>query len=337
MRKALRNVSALFAVMVLTPALSAGDASAQEDAYQNLQALPSDISRDDLGETMLGFLRALGLPRRAGAGCLHCHEGSPDVPRREWDFSSDAKPTKVTARRMIQMVNAINAEYLGSLEQRNAPNLEVGCATCHRGRVDPRPLLDVLAGAEEVGGLDSLVTTYRTLFERHYGSDAYDFRVSVLAGLAAERAEAGNYDEALRLSAVNEEAHPADPDARRTTLALRIQKALDQAGPEAAVREFDAIAASEPDSVVSFSILDGIGWRTYRQDREADALVLFRANREAFPDLYFTFESLVEARFGAGEITREEIIQAYERWLDEHPGHAMAQAQLTNLRRRQPL
>lgn len=52
--------------------------------------------------------------------------------------------------------------------------------TCHRGRVDPRPVLDVLAGAEAEGGLDSLIVTYQSLFERYYGSDAYDLRVGVL-------------------------------------------------------------------------------------------------------------------------------------------------------------
>jgi len=105
-------------------------------------------------------------------------------------------------------------------------------------------------------------------------------------------------------------------------------------GADAAVREFRRIHASEPDSVLSYSVLDGIGWRTFRQDREAEALVLFHTNRESFPDLCFTLESLVEAQFGAGEISREEIIAVYEGWLEEHPGHRMAQDQLTNLRRR---
>lgn len=331
--RGLRWVGYSLLSLAMTFGPSADSLSAQDSQHQNLQALPPDISRNELTDTMLGFLRALGLPRRAGQGCLHCHEGSLDVPRGEWDYASDAKPTKLTARRMIQMVNAINSEYLGSLDQRHAPDLTVGCATCHRGRVDPRPLLQVLAGAESNGGLDSLIVAYRTLFDRYYGGDAYDFRVGVLAGLASERAERGEYDDALRLSAVNEEAHPDNPDARRFTLALRIQRELDERGPDAAVREFHSLRMSEPEGVVTYSLLDGIGWRTYRQDREEQALVLFRTNREAFPDLYFTMESLVEAQFGTGQITREQIIAAYEAWLEAHPGHQMAQDQLTNLRR----
>lgn len=306
----------------------------QTEEYENLQALPPDISRDELGDTMLGFLGALGLPRRAGQGCLHCHEGSLDVPRREWDYASDAKRTKRTARQMIRMVQAINQEFLAGLEHRNAPDLAIGCATCHRGRVDPRPLASVLAEAERQGGLDSLVVTYRALFERYYGADAYDFRVGVLAGLARARAEEGRYAEALRLSALNEEAHAGDPQARRVTLGLEIQRALDEDGPEAALRRFERLRASEPAEVLTESILDAVGWRTFRLDREEDALPLFRANRAAFPDSYFTFESLVEARRGAGEITREEIIRQYEAYLQENPGHEMAQQNLTNHRRR---
>ena len=308
--------------------------TAQESEYQNLQALPADISRDALGDTMLGFLRALGLPRRAGAGCLHCHEGALDVPRGEWDYASDAKPTKRTARAMIRMVQDINREHLAGLETRNAPDLSVGCETCHRGRVDPRPLPEVLAAAEEAGGLDSLVVTYQSLFRRYYGADAYDFRVGVLAGVARARAETGAYDDALRLSSVNEEAHPADPNARRVTLGLEIQRALDEDGPEAAVRTFERLLASESDGVLNEFVLDAVGWRTYRMDREADALPLFRANRNAFPDSYFTFESLIEARHGAGEISLDEIIRAYEAYLQENPGHEMARQNLTNHRRR---
>ncbi len=322
---------------LLFPALALctpGSAQGQAREYQNLQVLPADISDDELTDTMLGFLTSLGLPRRAGEGCLHCHEGSVAVPRAQWDYASDQRPAKQTARRMLAMVESINRDFLGSLEQRSAPDLDVGCETCHRGRVDPRPIQMVLAEADEVGGIDSISAIYRRLHDRYFGSDAYDLRVQVLAGLAANRQARGDHTAALALSRLNEETHPDDPDARRVSLSLMILQELAESGAEGAVGRWQGLRASEPEGIVTYGILDNIGWQIYRQDRPAEALVLFRANREAFPDLYFTFESLVEARRGAGEITLDETIQAYETWLADHPGHEMAEAQLTNHRRR---
>lgn len=310
------------------PALSA------QAEHENLRVLPADISRDELGDTMLGFLRALGLPRRAGEGCLHCHEGSLDVPRARWDYASDAKPPKQTARHMLEMVRAINAEFLGALEVRRDEDYSVGCMTCHRGRLDPRPIGVRLAEANAVGGVDSMATVYRRLHAEYFGSDAYDFRVDVLANEALTRAMGGDFEDAMALALVNEETHPGDLDARRFTLTLELYAAFADGGAEAVLTRWREQRSSEPDGVVTYGLLDGVGWTIYRQDQQMGALALFEANREAFPDLYFTFESLVEAQHGAGVITRDEIIATYEAWLEEHPGHEMAQQNLTNHQRR---
>ena len=325
------------ALMILVIAsTSAAPVLGQErgNGYENLQALPADISRDELGETMLGFLRALGLPRRAGQGCLHCHVGSLDVPRSEWEWASDQKPAKHTARRMIRMARSINEEHLSALDERRWPDLDVDCRTCHQGRLDPRPVGQVLGGALASGGVDSVSVLYRDLHGRYFGAGVYDLRVSTLASMASGLAEEGAYDDALTLSAVNEEMHPDDPAARRVTLALRVQRALDQSGSDAAIQVFQEMRADESAEVLTMSVLDGVGWRTFRLGREAEGLVLFRANREAFPDSYFTFESLVEARHAVGEITQDEIIRAYEDYLAQDPENGMAEAQLTNHRRR---
>lgn len=304
------------------------------NGYENLQVFPADISRDDLIDAMLMFSRALGLPRRAGAGCLHCHVGDLSVPRGEWDYASDAKPTKRVARQMVEMTRAINAQHLAGLEVRRLGDFQVGCVTCHEGRVDPRPLPLLIAEADLAGGVDSVETIYRTIHSRYFGGSAYDLRVSVLAGMAQQRAEEGAFDEAIRLSMLNEETHPTEPSARRVTLSLHLMRALDTQGVEEALAVFDRFAESEDPDVFTYSILDGVGWRTYRLDRQDEAMPLFRRNRETFPDLYFTFESLVEAQRGVGEITVDEIIAAYEEYLEANPGHTMAQQQLTNHRRR---
>lgn len=72
--------------------------------------------RDGHGRARLDeFNRALGVD------CAHCHE--PD----RWE--DDSKAAKATARRMIEMVPALNAKLRGIGE--------VSCWTCHRGQVKP--------------------------------------------------------------------------------------------------------------------------------------------------------------------------------------------------------
>ena len=74
----------------------------------------------DLPATMQSFVQALGLLDKGT--CAYCHVE---------DRSSDAKIQKVTARRMIIMMRAINGTF-GDGKQ------HVTCFTCHRG--SPTPL-----------------------------------------------------------------------------------------------------------------------------------------------------------------------------------------------------
>jgi len=74
----------------------------------------------DLPATMQSFVQALGLLDKGT--CAYCHVE---------DRSSDAKIQKVTARRMIIMMRAINGTF-GDGKQ------HVSCFTCHRG--SPTPL-----------------------------------------------------------------------------------------------------------------------------------------------------------------------------------------------------
>jgi hypothetical protein len=61
-----------------------------------------------------------------GVKCTYCHVNKDG----KWDFPSDEKPEKGTAREMIKMVQGINkANFKG--------NPAVGCFTCHRGRNEP--------------------------------------------------------------------------------------------------------------------------------------------------------------------------------------------------------
>jgi nitrate/TMAO reductase-like tetraheme cytochrome c subunit len=74
----------------------------------------------DIPATMQSFVQALGLLDKGT--CDYCHVE---------DRSSDAKPQKVTARRMVIMMRAINGTFADGKQH-------VTCYTCHRG--SPTPL-----------------------------------------------------------------------------------------------------------------------------------------------------------------------------------------------------
>jgi hypothetical protein len=100
----------------------------------NLQVLPKDIPPRQLVQTMRSFTMGLGVR------CQHCHVFKGDNPNdlNTFDFASDEKPPKKTARTMLRMAMAINNDYLKDVgEQRPAGELKVTCYTCHRGETKP--------------------------------------------------------------------------------------------------------------------------------------------------------------------------------------------------------
>lgn len=88
--------------------------------YKNVQVL-GELTIGEFGRTM-NAITAWVAPRQS---CAHCHV--------EGDFASDAKYTKVVARRMIQMVRHLNADW-----QSHIANTGVTCYTCHRGNPVPK-------------------------------------------------------------------------------------------------------------------------------------------------------------------------------------------------------
>jgi photosynthetic reaction center cytochrome c subunit len=85
--------------------------------YKNIQVL-KNIPADQLPNAMQYVAASLGVQ------CGFCHVQGPDG----WHYASDDKPTKATARKMMQMVNSINAANY---------DITVSCATCHHGRNEP--------------------------------------------------------------------------------------------------------------------------------------------------------------------------------------------------------
>lgn len=139
------------------------------DKFTNLKVLPKDISRQELQSTMRSFAFALGVR------CEHCHV-EKRAPEKGFDYAADDKDAKKVARIMLQMVEAINRDYVGKLEKADkvAP-IRVQCVTCHHGLTQPQPLNAVLAASLEKDGVEKAVALYNELRTKYYGTGQYDF------------------------------------------------------------------------------------------------------------------------------------------------------------------
>ena len=96
--------------------------------HKNLKVLPQDISGQQLIGTMKFFSQSLGVR------CTFCHVGEEGKPLSTFDFASDAKREKQTARKMLAMVHRINEEDFGVTD---FSKVKVTCFTCHRGAKHP--------------------------------------------------------------------------------------------------------------------------------------------------------------------------------------------------------
>jgi len=101
-----------------TPANAPGEKTV-EQVQKNIQVL-NGLPESQLIQVMNYMGSSLG------EKCTYCHVNKDG----KWDFVSDEKPEKGTAREMIKMVQGINkGNFKG--------NPAVGCFTCHRGSTAP--------------------------------------------------------------------------------------------------------------------------------------------------------------------------------------------------------
>lgn len=207
------------------------------ERFTNLKVFPESIHRDTLIQAMRAFTGALGVR------CTHCHVGEEGKPLSTYDFASDEKHPKEMARRMLQMVAAINGEYLGDHRHGDDPPVRVTCATCHRGLRVPRPLQDQLVLAWQAGGIDTALAAYGALRERYYGRAAYDFGEVALVDAANAVERAGATADGVSLLRRNTEEHPGSAFAWRS-LAEAQAKAGDRAG---AIASYEKVLALQPE------------------------------------------------------------------------------------------
>jgi tetratricopeptide (TPR) repeat protein len=170
-----------------------------QEAPQNLQVLPKDMPRSQVTQIMRGFTRALGVR------CSNCHVGEEGQPLSTYDFASDDKPMKLTAREMLRMVGAINGTYLSNLPNHHGESVQVTCVTCHRGVRHPEPIEAIVQATTGSEGIDAALAEYRELREQYYGASSYDFTERPLLSAAQAVGEAGA---ARRILEMNLEFHP---------------------------------------------------------------------------------------------------------------------------------
>lgn len=163
------------------------------DKFDNLEVLPADISKRELVSVMREFAGALGVR------CNHCHVGPDNL--LEMDFATDEKPEKVLARKMMRMVDQINAGTLAKMEFADARQVDVECITCHRGVTIPMRIEQVLFRAIAARGVDEAIQQYLALKGRYFGRSAYDFGVPPLTAVADQLARGGDLDDALAVAA----------------------------------------------------------------------------------------------------------------------------------------
>ncbi len=103
---------------------------------KNLKVLPKDLTGEQVHDIMEQWEGALG------AKCSTCHTPDPNNigpnGRPRLNFADDTKQDKETARKMYQMVEMINQNYISKIDSSGAP---VTCGTCHRGHLGPQPFV----------------------------------------------------------------------------------------------------------------------------------------------------------------------------------------------------
>ena len=203
----MRRVSSPFAMFGLM--LMAAGAAAQTPAappppppLTNLQVYPKDIPRPELIATMQGFVQALGVQQQGGCG--YCHMGTAP----QFDFASDAKPTKNVARKMILMAREVTAKLPEVTGKPASEVTRMRCATCHRGVAIPKLLPDVLTDTASKSGMPAAIQQYRDLRTKYYGGQSYDFSEAALVATATPLINANKPDEAIALLHLNAEFYP---------------------------------------------------------------------------------------------------------------------------------
>jgi hypothetical protein len=221
------------------------------DSLRNLKVLPASTSPREIVGIMRGFAGALGVR------CQYCHVGEEGKPLETFDFTSDDKRTKRTARLMMRMVGDINQNTLSQIPERPTSPVAVTCATCHRGVARPVPLGQLVTEALGAGGADSARALYRSLRERYFGRASYDFGEPSLVGAALELSRGGHLDDALAVLRLNDEVFPTSANTMNNIGDVLLAKR----DTTAAIDAYRTALRRDSSDVVAKMRLRGLGQR----------------------------------------------------------------------------
>jgi photosynthetic reaction center cytochrome c subunit len=120
-----RTVAALSQQNVLPERLepASPDGPKAKTVYQNVKVL-GEQSVGEFTRTMVAMSNWVAPKEGPEAACLYCHNPA--------NFADDSKYTKIVARRMVQMTQAINTKWTA-----HVADTGVTCYTCHRGQPVP--------------------------------------------------------------------------------------------------------------------------------------------------------------------------------------------------------
>lgn len=169
---------------------------------ENLRVLPKNTEARRLRATMFGFANALGVR------CTHCHVGESNKPLSTFDFASDAKPAKKTARLMMRMAQNINQQFIAQIDRPAAQKLQVNCLTCHKHQARPKRLEQILTEVNSGSGVDAAIEKYHQLRKRFYGGYTYDFRENPLNAVGYQLMGEGDLEGAIKIFKLNTEMNP---------------------------------------------------------------------------------------------------------------------------------
>lgn len=132
-----RSATSMLPKPAQTPAVSAAQQDKPTEQVQKNIKVLTGLPQSQLIPVMNYFAASMG--RR----CNFCHVNN----NGQWDYASDDKQEKNTAREMIKLVLDTNKNTFKG-------NVEVGCYTCHRGRNNPQsiPLLPLPVPSPGLGG-----------------------------------------------------------------------------------------------------------------------------------------------------------------------------------------
>jgi hypothetical protein len=136
----MKKILTAFIIIVAVTIMAQTSAQQKEEwKPKNLKVLPKNTSDEEIHAIMRTYSKSLGVR------CGFCHKHT-EGEKPDFDFASDEKQEKLTARKMIKMVDGINKKYIAKIGEGKFE--KITCVTCHMGNTKPIVSADSLPKKE---------------------------------------------------------------------------------------------------------------------------------------------------------------------------------------------